>query len=376
MAEILNLEKLAEKYEYFIKPLYQIIINDTELEEEFLNQEMRAEITAGFEASSLQFKVWNAFEKQPEQEALCCKKKISSLLKLGNIVTAKVGYLGKADTCIFKGYIDGIYLYYEKNGKIVYTIECLDAKGIMMNSFHSEVKKSIKKYSLAAEDVLKKYTMLLNLNSSMFYKGDKEVLVPIEQHNESDYHFVVRMAKQIGCDFYIIAGEVFFQPLQKRNQNTAIQYHIKSYLDNFTIYASMKNRVNHIVVRSNNEKIPDKAFQAKATSYEKTAQSGTVSASSLSNVLTERVAKVITDVTVTSNEEAKQKAEVQMNIMAKDVVTGSVQTPGIPELQPGKVCSLEGFGQPFDKKYYITKVIHTIKKGNFKTICEIEVNQF
>ena len=376
MAEVLDLKKLAEKYEYFIKPVYEITINDTKLEEEFLNQEMRAEITAGFEASALQFKIYNAFEKQTNQNTISCKKNISSLLKPGNMVSVNAGYLGKAQICIFKGYIDGIYLDYEKNGEIVYTIECLDAKGIMMNSIHSESKKSIKKCSLAAEDVLKKYTALLKLNTATFYKQDKEMLVPIEQHNESDYHFVVRMAKQIGCSFYILAGEVFFEHFQKRDKSIAIQYHIQSYLDGFTVYASMKDRVNHILVRSSNENMPDKAFEAKADSYEKTAENGTASAASLSNVLTQRVAKVITDVTVTSNEEAKQRAEVQMNRMAEDVVTGSIKTPGIPELKPGKICSLEGFGKSFDKKYYITKVIHTIEKGNFKTICEIEVNQF
>lgn len=373
---MIDLEKLAEEYCDFVKPCYTILINDTEIEKEFLNQELTVEITTGFEAGFLQFKIYNAFKKEEQKEELYSHKQITSLLKLGNIVEAKIGYLEKADVCVFKGYIDSIYLDYERDEEIVYTIECLDAKGIMMNSIHSETKKSIKKYSLAAEDVLKKYTSLLKLKSAYFYKEDNDVNVTIEQHNESDYQFVIRMAKNIGCEFYIVAGEVVFQPLEKKQKQTAIQYHINSYLENFTIHSSLKGFVNHIMVRSNNEQIPDKPFSAKISSYTKTAESGTITASSISPLLTERVSKVITDTTISSETEAKQKAKAYSNQIVKSAVTGSITTVGIPQLKAGTFCSLKGFGKPFDKKYYISKVIHTIKDGNFKTVCEVEVNEY
>ena len=296
------------------------------------------------------------------------------MIKLGNIVEAKLGYLKKANTYVFKGYIDSIYMDYERNGEIVYTVECLDAKGIMMNSVHSETKKSIKKYSLAAEDILKKYTSILKLKSEQFYKGDNTVDVLIEQHNESDYDFVVRMAKKIGCEFYIIAGNVIFQNIEKRQKQTAIKYHINSYIENVTMHSSLKEMVNHVVIKSNNELTPDKSFSAKVIDYAKTAESGKITASSVSPLLTERVSKVITDMTVKSDTDAKQKAESYINYITKSTITGSITTVGIPELQAGTFCTLEGFGKPFDKKYYISKVIHSIKNGNFKTVCDIEVN--
>lgn len=373
---MIDLEKLAEKYHQFIKPCYVIFINDTEIKKEFLNQELIVEITTGFESSFLQFKIWNAFEKEKRKQQLYCKKELSYLLKLGNIVEAKIGYLDKADTCVFKGYIDSIYMDYEKHGEMVYTVECLDAKGIMMNSIHSETKKSIKKYSLAAEDILKKYTSLLTIKNDFFYKQDEDIGVLIEQHNESDYHFVVRMAKKIGCEFYIVAGNVVFQPVRKKQKQTAIQYHINSYLENFTIHSSLKGFVNHVVVKNNNEAVPNKPFSAKSSSYCKTAESGTVTAETISPLLTKRVAKVITDATVVSESEAKQKAEIYMNDIVKSAVTGSIVTVGIPELQVGTFCSLKGFGEPFDRKYYISKVVHDIRNGNFTTTCEIEVNSY
>ncbi len=371
---MIDLEELAQKYNHFIKPCYEIIINDKKIEDIFLNQELIVEMTTGFEAGFLQFKIWNAFEKDKQKQQLYSKKEINSLIKLGNIVEAKLGYLKKANTYVFKGYIDSIYMDYERNGEIVYTVECLDAKGIMMNSVHSETKKSIKKYSLAAEDILKKYTSILKLKSEQFYKGDNTVDVLIEQHNESDYDFVVRMAKKIGCEFYIIAGNVIFQNIEKRQKQTAIKYHINSYIENVTMHSSLKEMVNHVVIKSNNELTPDKSFSAKVIDYAKTAESGKITASSVSPLLTERVSKVITDMTVKSDTDAKQKAESYINYITKSTITGSITTVGIPELQAGTFCTLEGFGKPFDKKYYISKVIHSIKNGNFKTVCDIEVN--
>ena len=371
---MIDLEELAQKYNDFIKPCYEIITNDRKIESTFLNQELTVEITTGFEAGFLQFKIWNAFEKDKQKQQLYSKKEITSLLQLGNIVEAKIGYLKKADTCVFKGYIDGIYMDYERNGEIVYTVECLDAKGIMMNSIHSKTKKSIKKYSLAVEDILKKYTSVLKLKTEQFYTGDNTVNVLIEQHNESDYDFVVRMAKKIGCEFYIVAGNVIFQNIEERQKQTAIKYHINSYIENVTMHSSLKEMVNHVVVKSNNETTPDKPFSAKAVYYAKTAESGKMTASSVSPLLTERVSKVITDMTVCSDIDAKQKAENYINYIAKSTITGKITTVGIPELCVGTFCTLEGFGKPFDKKYYISKVIHSIKNGIFKTICDIEVN--
>lgn len=373
---MIDLEKLAEKYHQFIKPCYVISINDTEIKKEFLNQELIVEITTGFEAGFLQFKIWNAFEKDKQKQELYSKREISSLLKLGNVVEAKIGYLDKANTCVFKGYIDSIYMDYEKHGEIVYTVECLDAKGIMMNSIHSETKKSIKKYSLATEEILKKYTSLLSIKKESFYTQDNDIGVLIEQHNESDYDFVVRMARKIGCEFYIVAGNVVFQPVRKKQKQSTIQYHINSYLENFTIHSSLKGFVNHVVVKNNNEAVPDKPYSAKANSYYKTAENSTITASTISPLLTERVAKVITDATISSESEAKQKAEIYMNHIAKSAVTGSIVTVGIPELQVGTFCNLKGFGKEFDKKYYISKVIHDIRNGNFRTTCEIEVNLY
>ncbi len=140
------------------------------------------------------------------------------------------------------------------------------------------------------------------------------------------------------------------------------------------MHSSLKEMVNHVVIKSNNELTPDKSFSAKVIDYAKTAESGKITASSVSPLLTERVSKVITDMTVKSDTDAKQKAESYINYITKSTITGSITTVGIPELQAGTFCTLEGFGKPFDKKYYISKVIHSIKNGNFKTVCDIEVN--
>lgn len=368
-----KIKDLEKKYGGFTAPCYAIKINDKEIDQKYCQGDLKAELTADYEASSCVFQIANAFSPESNKK-LKVKDDLKKLLKLGNKVEVHVGYRTGGVKQVFSGYIDSIYVDYDKDEGILYTIEALDGKGIMMNCLRSETKTSIKKFSEAVEKIIKKYSSVIKIESSKLDKSDKELTMPIEQHNESDYNFVVRTAKRMDYCFFIEKGVLVFMPFGKLSKEPLFEFDINDYLLEFKVMTTLKNQVSSVTVRGNNEKDPTKPFQAKAEKYNSLVDSGKI-ASKAASVISSHVSRTITDPSVDSVEKATQLAQAKLNELSYQLYKGKVKVVGIPEAMPGKVVSVSGFGDGLDKKYYVSKVIHKFRNDRFTTECELEVNK-
>ena len=190
-----TMEDMLKKYGDFTFPTYQLKINGKQIPQIYCNGDVEAELSADYEASGCKIRLYNAFVVENGKQAALAKD-LSALMKLGNKVELSIGYREKELEQIFVGYIDALSVEYDKEEGICYILECLDGKGIMMNSLRSEVKVNMKKYSAVVEDTVKKYSAVVKIKSADLDKTDAQLSVPIEQHNESDYQFLVRLAKK------------------------------------------------------------------------------------------------------------------------------------------------------------------------------------
>lgn len=75
----------------------------------------------------------------------------------------------------------------------------------------------------------------------------------------------------------------------------------------------------------------------------------------------------VSDEPVEDDQEAKQKARDHLTRMAKDLVTASGSTVGLPELRAGRPVYIRGLGRQFSGRYLIIKTIHTIGSGGYTT---------
>ncbi len=368
-----NIKDLAEKYEKFASPSYSIEIDGKKLDENYTKTQLTVELTATFEASWCKFEISNAF-KSLKGDKITLEEDINKSIKLGSKVEVIVGYKNVTHKRIFLGYIDTIYLDYNKGGDIVYTVECLDAKGIMMNSIRSEVKTSIKKYSEAVENILKGYSSLVKIDSKGLDKSDAEVTTLIEQHNESDYDFIVKIAKKLNYNFFILNGYAVFKPKAAVKKELLFEFNINEYVKSFTMKSALKNQVSSVTVRANNEKDPTKPFQATANKY-KNLITGAMTKPAATSVINNKVSQTIIDLSVDSEATAKARAEAKLMELSYSLCKGKIGIVGLPELVPGRIVKVEGFGANYNQKYYVSKVIHHIKDSSFTTECELEVNK-
>lgn len=366
------MKDLNEKYGGFVSPCFGVKINGKDLGQTYCQGDVRIELTSSYDASGCVFQIPNGFSPADEK-TLKVKDEIHKLLKLGNKVEVAIGYRTGGIQTVFMGYIDALYVDYDKDEGILYTVECLDGKGIMMNSFRSESKVSMKKNSEVVENMIKKYSSLIQIESGKLDKSDKERNMPIEQHNESDYDFVVRLAKQMNYCFFIENGTLVFQPFSKLSKEPFFQFNMNQYLLGFKMMASLKDQVSSVTVRGNNEKDPTQPFESKV---EKSKREGDRSGSfsKPNSVITKNVSKTRIDLTVDSVERATQIAQSELDQLSSQLYQGRVKVLGVPDMMPGRVVSVVGFGEELDKKYFVSKVIHCIKNSRFTTECELEVN--
>jgi phage protein D len=75
-----------------------------------------------------------------------------------------------------------------------------------------------------------------------------------------------------------------------------------------------------------------------------------------------------------SQAEGDQHAKAKFNEKAMNLVGGSAQTIGIPDLRSGQVVELKGLGPRFDGFYYIDEATHSISGSGYQTSFTVKRN--
>lgn len=367
------MNQIKDDYGNFSSPAFSVKINGTALDPKYCMGELEVELSAAYDAGGCTIQIHNGFVNSKNVK-LALVDDLKRLVKPGNKVEVAVGYRGGKAESIFTGYIDAVSVEYDKEEGVTYIIDCLDGKGIMMNSLRSEAKVSMKRYSDAVEKTLKKYSSVIKIKSQNFDKSDPQRNRPIEQHNESDYHFVVRIAKKLGYCFYIDKGEVIFKPFSKLSKEVFFEFDMSQFVYSFQMETSLKNQVSAVTVRANNEKDPKQPFETKVTSAKSITDNSSVKMNT-ATLISNEVAQTIIDYSASSEEETKKFAEAKFQQLSINRFSGKIKTVGIPVMTAGKVVAVKGFGDAFDKKYFVRKVVHRIHDGRYTTECELEGNK-
>jgi uncharacterized protein len=85
--------------------------------------------------------------------------------------------------------------------------------------------------------------------------------------------------------------------------------------------------------------------------------------------------EVIADEPIFSREEANQKARDHLTQLAKDLVTGSGSTVGLPELRAGQPVYIRGLGNRFSGRYVITGSTHAVGDSGYTTQFEARMEE-
>ena len=370
----MDLEALAKQYGGFLKPFHYITIDGKKLEDKTLViEDISVILTSGYESSICSLNVLGKNSKYSEDE-LKVNPGLAQNFKLGSKIEVFMGY-GSEKTAedttkmVFSGVITSIEFAYSYDD-VRYMVEAMDVKAFMMNNRRSELKKDITKYSDAVTNVLKDYSALYE---AMTVDQTEELTVPIEQYNQSDYDFVVGIARKINYLFFVVQGKVYFIKYTT-NKDSTVTITPGRYLRYFRREKALNNQVKSVTVRSNDELNPDEPFEGKATSVD-VIGNGSQGGSDVSSFIDENKDRLIIDNTIKSAAEAKARAEAELLKISMQFATGEFEVIGIPEIEPGKFVTVQKINEEFDNDYFITEVKHVMNEDGYKTICKFEVNK-
>lgn len=369
-----SLSDLAKKYNSFQKPAFYIKIDDKDVPEKKL-QYMELEITStsGYEASVCSLRVHATDGKfDDKKNEVIISDALTKTFELGKKLDVFLGY-DKKDNCkqVFSGFITSINLEYTGESYVRYIVEAMDAKFLLMNNLRSEAKKDMKKYSEVVNDVLSGYSSYLG---KLTIKETSELGSPIEQYNQSDYDFIVGIAKKLNFMFYLYNSNVFFVPYAYEKEPD-LSLTPGRYLLRFTREITLDNQIKSVTVRSNNEQNPEEVFEATANNITVAVGNGKSAGGDISKIIGDKMQKTIIDPSVKSTQEAQERAQAELDKVSLKFSTGEFETVGIPDIEPGKFIYFDKMNSLVKGKYFITEVKHLYDKTGYRTVCKYTNNK-
>lgn len=202
------------------------------------------------------------------------------------------------------------------------------------------------------------------LNMKMKTKPqDEKPYEHLFQENEYDIIFLMNRAYLIGYTLYMEEGDeaiLHFEPSTEAREVPFNFVYGKS-LVQFQPNLNTSNQVAEVTILGWNNRTKEKI---KHTAKRKEIITK-------GNVRFEKAFKerreIRTNPPVESIDEARRVATQTLENIAKEMITGSGSSVGMPELRAGSVVMIEGLGELFSGRYFVTATTHTINDSGYLT---------
>ncbi|MBQ7425481.1 MAG: phage late control D family protein [Lachnospiraceae bacterium] len=389
MASI-DLDELYTKYEGFYEPRVAIEMGGQDISEfkKFTIEpyDISVELTSDLKASVATFCLANTYDAASGGFRT---KDLKKYISLGTDVTIYMGHAASV-TEVFKGYVAGVDFVYdfESRGKSYIRITAMDIKGLMMaNNYSKRLKANY--YSDAVKEILDQQVYQNLQNNGVIDSitiadtpdkpaggapggggaapggagGAGTPDIRIEMVAESDYDFVVKVAKRFNYEFFSLGGNVAFRKAKSNTQPLAEITPHYSILD-YNIGYDITGVVGEVKVRT--------LDVGKGTKIEvKKKNSGKFSMGSKAKPLISSQQYVYIDSSIESQTDAERRAEYILEDMSYRLGHITMTLRGMPEFVPGRFVTLKGFGDGASNNYYITDVKHEyMGGGRYVTVLE------
>ncbi len=373
---------LNKKYNGFRDPIIEIVVNDTSFTAGGSRKvavgvsNVSIDLTAGFEASQAVFNIYNVYEYDKARFNFDSVKKF---VLIGSSVTIYVGY-GTEITEVFKGFITRVAFNVEEDDMASIQVTAMDIKAIMMSNRYSRRLKATN-YSDAVKEIFNQniYQSLKNSGSVTDFSveatpdnpagglgggasagADNDTDKTIEMVGESDYEFVVKVAKKFNYDFFTVGGKVYFRKA-KSDQTKQITISPDSKIKKLYVDYDITGLVEEIEVRGLD------VGKAKGVTGKK-KNSNKLSQGNKAKALLSGSKFVYIDPTVSDTSDASYRANYLFENNSYRYGTLELDIAGLPEIVPGKYIKLSDFGTAVSNDFYVQSVRHTFSaQGAFIT---------
>ncbi len=366
-------EDLREQYNNFAHPQLQVFINEKDFSKNKKNlkiSDVTVENTAGYEASVASFWIYNSYLQSESQFDFPAVK---GYITIGLPVTIRMGY----DTSImevFSGFISQVNFSYESGDIPGVKVTCMDVKGIMMatryekqltattysESVH-EIFESDLYQQMESNGLIKKVEITdtpdkKTKDASLGGSNEGASAKSMEMVAESDYEYVVKVAKRFNYEFFTSNGVVLFRPA-KNNKEVLINIGPSTGLKAFDVEYDITGLVERVEVRTTD------VGKGKVIAVSDKVNNK-ISYGNKAKALLKGTRKVYVDPTAADQEDCKNRLSYLLEDISYRFGTLTAELMGLPHFIPGRFIILDGLGKGADNTFYLTKVTHIMDSDN------------
>jgi len=360
--EISNLEK---KYGGFLSPQIKIVLDGEKLDPTQIPiTNLSVELSAEGAAGGCSFTVESLFDYEKQ----AWKRDLADKVKAGASLEISGGYKNdKTVKPIFYGYVDDYMLLHNNQGAPRIMVNGIDGFGFLM-SCREPIYGGEKKSKNIVEEVLGKakkagFCKSTTVDTSGTMTSDP-YSIPIVKERVSDFKFLHLMADRYGMTLTGINGELIFDNLWKKT-TPILKLTMGKGLLGFRRRVSLKNQVGKVIIWGKD--VNQKFIDGSADSV--TLSGRGKSAAQLVPALKDTVRREYSEYVRTA-EECKYLAQVRLNKLSTELVSGDGMCIGIPELIPGRFVTIDGVGEA-GGDYFLSKVVHTFSREGYYTRFEV-----
>ncbi len=363
--ETYDFENLKTKYGSFRHPCAAVEINGKDLGDSkkgFPVSDLLVDLTSGYEASTAEFGIYQVYDTA---KAAFLFDDVKKYILLGSKAEIYLGYDGKLQS-VFVGTVTRVNFVFEQEAAPCIRVTAMDVKAIMMAGGYSR-QLTGRYYADAVKEILEK-TAYRKLQSMDVIRGIHITDTPdklrscanaaaaadrsMEMVAESDYEFIVRAAKKNHFEFFVLCGHVYFRRA-KSDPSRLMRIGPDTGMRSFDVACDLSGLVEKVTVRAVN------VSKAQVISADR-KYTNKLSQGNKARPLLKGSRKVCIDASVSSVEEAQERADFLMDAVACRYGSLQCELVGMPELAPGRFVELAGLGTGADNTFYLQRVRHVL----------------
>jgi uncharacterized protein len=299
-----------------------------------------------------------------------------NLFTPGKELALWMGYYGREQlTLMLKGEITSLRPTFPAAGQPTLTITGLN----LLHRFRTK-QESHTYLKLTDSEIAKRIggRLGVTVRTDAEAAGEEERYPYLIQKNEYDIIFLLQRARHEGYDLVVEEVEqngkaqpsrLYFGPSVNVEK---VDYRLRygATLIEFQPNLDTANQVGEVRVQAWDQEQKRKIEYTAKRSQVKTKGVGAKGGQAQIERAYARRQEVVAHGRVLSKREAQRLATERLELIAKHLLTGSGSVVGLPDLRAGGVLRLEGLGDRFSGRYFVTATTHTIGDGGYTTSFE------
>lgn len=295
----------------------------------------------------------------------------------GNQIAIEMGY-GDKRTTVFAGAITGVSPTFPSGSMPTVQVEGSTQMYELQGSSQTRTFLNMSDLQIA-QQIANGLNLTFNAGQDGLDATTATIYPYIIQYNQTDMAFLLERARRGGFELQVDGKNLLFR---KPNEQQASLYtlvwgHPAQSIDSgsnamplqhFSPTLNTLRQVSTVVVRGQDEQgqtIEGRGGAGDTQAAPADPPPGPQAAAQALGRGGEEL--IVVDLPVASQAEAEQLAQSIYDDLAREFITGSGATIGLPNLRPGRLIALEGLGRRFSGQYYVTQTTHTISSAGYQT---------